>query len=280
MNKTLIDKLGKIYKSTSEDFVFNYMLPSFFIITYLCIITIKYIKTNLLESKTTWSSSKCVPKYMFVSGLLNKEPTESILGSTYDNFEKCVNSLRIYTSGDTTSTSSTTPTTSTTSTTPTTSTMPAILTTLTTPTAPVTPTNSDIINNYNKMLEALKIHGILKEAQYNEYKSKNIEFSTYVYNSFLKEFDMDYTQLNNASVEDIKNIIYSYIKKNYTKILTTYKMLNYFNEDQYKEFSDKNIEFMTLAFIEFITRTGMSYTQLNNSSVEDVKYIVTSLQMR
>jgi hypothetical protein len=130
------------------------------------------------------------------------------------------------------------------------------------------------------MLEALKIHGILKEAQYNEYKSKNIEFSTYVYNSFLKEFDMDYTQLNNASVEDIKNIIYSYIKKNYTKILTTYKMLNYFNEDQYKEFSDKNIEFMTLAFIEFITRTGMSYTQLNNSSVEDVKYIVTSLQMR
>jgi hypothetical protein len=91
---------------------------------------------------------------------------------------------------------------------------------------------------------------------------------------------MDYTQLNNASVEDIKNIIYLYIKNNYTKILTTYKMLNLINESQYKEFSDKNIEFMTAVFIEFITSTGMSYTQLNNSSVEDVKIIVTSLQMR
>jgi hypothetical protein len=204
MNKTLIDKLGKIYKSSGDDFVFNYMLPSFFIITYFFIITIKYIKTNLLESKTTWSSSKCVPKYMFVSGLLNKEPTESILGSTYDNFEKCVNSLRTYTSGDTTSSN---PSTSTTTTNPTTTTTSTTSTTSSTATRPTTPSTADIISNYNKILLAFKMLGKIPEDRYNEFLSKPVDFMTGVHSAFLEASGINYTQLSDASLEDVKNII-------------------------------------------------------------------------
>ena len=258
MNKTLIDKLGKIYKSSKDDFIFDYVVPAFFIITYLCIVTIQYIKTNLLESKTSWSSSKCVPKYMFVSGLINKLPQESILGSTYDNFEKCVKSFRIGKSSDTPNRPSTSTTTT---------------------TSDTTSTSDDIVNNYNKMLQALKILGILNESRYNDYKSKNIDFITDVHDRFLNEFNMVYTQLNDASVEDIKNMIHLYIKNNYKKILTTYKMLDLINEAQYKEFNDKPVEFMTEVYIRFLTESRMSYTQLNNASVEDVISIVTSLNL-
>lgn len=94
MNKTLIDKLSKIYKYSDDDYVFDYIVPTAIIITYVCIIIIKYIQADLLESKTSWSSSRCVPKYMFVSGFINKKINETPLGSTYDNFEKCVNSLK------------------------------------------------------------------------------------------------------------------------------------------------------------------------------------------
>ena len=89
-----IDKLCKIYKSTHDDVIFNYVVPGFFIIIYFFTIVFMYIKADLLEGKSTWTNSMCVPKYMFVSGFLNKKQNESILGSTYDNFVKCVDKYK------------------------------------------------------------------------------------------------------------------------------------------------------------------------------------------
>ena len=89
-----INKLSKIYKSSQDDVVLNYLVPSFFIIFFFVNIVFMYIKADLLEGKTEWTKSMCVPKYMFISGFLNKKPKETILGSTYDNFLKCVDKYK------------------------------------------------------------------------------------------------------------------------------------------------------------------------------------------
>ena len=93
MDKKIV-KLSEIYESSQDDIVFNYVVPGFFIIFFLVNIIFMYIKADLLEGKTTWTKSMCVPKYMFISGFLNKKPSESILGSTYDNFLKCVDKYK------------------------------------------------------------------------------------------------------------------------------------------------------------------------------------------
>jgi len=55
------------------------------------LITIYYIiRINLTLSKTNWEQNKCVPKYMFVSGFIKKEPGFNILGSIIKNFKDCI----------------------------------------------------------------------------------------------------------------------------------------------------------------------------------------------
>ena len=49
-----------------------------------------YIQTVILESKQDWATNMCVPKYMFISGLINKKPGEDLLQATSENFKKCV----------------------------------------------------------------------------------------------------------------------------------------------------------------------------------------------
>jgi hypothetical protein len=81
--------LKKIYVQ-EDSFLADYALPFLLIFTFSLIIFIYYIKANLYESKTDWSTNRCVPKYMFVSGFINKEPGSNVLASIYDNFASCV----------------------------------------------------------------------------------------------------------------------------------------------------------------------------------------------
>ena len=81
--------LKQIYNH-EESFLVDYALPSLFLITFFIIIFIYYIKANLYESKVDWSVNKCVPKYMFVSGYINKDPGKNALSAIYDNFASCV----------------------------------------------------------------------------------------------------------------------------------------------------------------------------------------------
>ena len=85
--------LKNIYKPTDEYFLL-YGLPSSIIIILVMTITSLFMKAQLGESKTNWTINKCVPKYMFVSGFIKKNPDSNELSSTYDNFKDCVNQYK------------------------------------------------------------------------------------------------------------------------------------------------------------------------------------------
>jgi hypothetical protein len=81
--------LKKIYNH-DESFLVDYALPSLFLFAFFIIIITYYIKASMLESKVDWSVNKCVPKYTFVSGYINKETGKNALSSIYDTFASCV----------------------------------------------------------------------------------------------------------------------------------------------------------------------------------------------
>ena len=83
-------KIEKLYKPIDDDIIFSLIIPATFLITFSIIIMQLYIKTTLKESNISWNESKCIPKYMFVSGFINPTPGKSALTSTYDNFNQCV----------------------------------------------------------------------------------------------------------------------------------------------------------------------------------------------
>jgi hypothetical protein len=81
--------LKQIY-TPSDGYILDYVLPTSIIFGIIIVIIHLYIKAELGESKTNWEINKCVPKYMFVSGFIKKNPDSNELSSTYDNFKKCV----------------------------------------------------------------------------------------------------------------------------------------------------------------------------------------------
>jgi hypothetical protein len=95
MNKELIIQLNNTMNNNSS--TMDIVLP--YGIIFICIImTIYYIiNINLLMTKTDWNKNKCVPKYMFISGFIKKEPGLNILGSINKNFKQCVKDTLILT---------------------------------------------------------------------------------------------------------------------------------------------------------------------------------------
>ena len=85
-NKSMNCTLKKLYKPI-DDYMFSYVIPSLFIITMIIYIIGLYIQTVLLESKQDWATNMCVPKYMFISGMINKIPGEDAIQTTYDNLQ-------------------------------------------------------------------------------------------------------------------------------------------------------------------------------------------------
>jgi len=89
--------LQKIYKPDSDGMMVTFVIPFMFSITLIFIVISLYIQATLLESKINWTTNKCVPKYMFVSGFIKKNPGVNPLASTYDNFKQCVNKFKVKT---------------------------------------------------------------------------------------------------------------------------------------------------------------------------------------
>jgi hypothetical protein len=66
------------------------ILPIIIIFIVFCIVLGLMIQIDLSTSGLDWEKNKCIPKYMFISGFIKKEPGLGILASTSQNFKKCV----------------------------------------------------------------------------------------------------------------------------------------------------------------------------------------------
>jgi hypothetical protein len=91
-NTDPITILKEIYKPVDSSYILV-MMP-LLICFFTGIITMYYvIKIDLNVSNLDWEKNRCVPKYMFVSGFIQKEKNLGILGSIDTNFKKCVYKL-------------------------------------------------------------------------------------------------------------------------------------------------------------------------------------------
>ena len=89
-----MNKLKEIYRPT-ESILLDYILPFLIIFIFIIFIFIMYIKVQLLHQATAWTKEKCVPKYMFMSGIIKQNPGRGMLATTYDNFVSCVKEYRL-----------------------------------------------------------------------------------------------------------------------------------------------------------------------------------------
>jgi hypothetical protein len=86
MDKSNIKILSTIFDNKSDGIFTPYIICIIFII-----ITIYYIiRINMTMSKSNWEKNKCVPKFMFISGFIQKEKGLNLLGSTIKNFKQCI----------------------------------------------------------------------------------------------------------------------------------------------------------------------------------------------
>jgi len=90
---TLNLELKNIYKPL-DSILLDYILPFLILLISGIYIFGYYLKVILLQKNATWSNEKCVPKYMFISGLIQPNEGEGYIRSTLTNFEKCVQSNR------------------------------------------------------------------------------------------------------------------------------------------------------------------------------------------
>ena len=87
MDPQNIIQLNQILNNTSS---IDILIPYVICIIFITITTYYIIRINLTLSKINWDKNKCVPKYMFVSGFIQKEPGLNILGSISKNFKQCI----------------------------------------------------------------------------------------------------------------------------------------------------------------------------------------------
>ena len=66
------------------------LIPYIICIIFMLITIYYIIRINMTMSKSNWEKNKCLPKFMFVSGFIQKEPGLNVLGSTIKNFKKCI----------------------------------------------------------------------------------------------------------------------------------------------------------------------------------------------
>ena len=87
MNTENIKTILTIFENKSDiDILIPYIICIIFII-----ITIYYIiRINMTMSKSNWEKNKCIPKFMFISGFIQKEKGLNLLGSTIKNFKQCI----------------------------------------------------------------------------------------------------------------------------------------------------------------------------------------------
>ena len=88
----MVDKdiIKQIYNIDNSESIYTYIIPIIIILVVFIFTIIYLIKINLSASKLNWQVNQCMPKYMFVSGFIQKEENEGALDSTYTNFKKCI----------------------------------------------------------------------------------------------------------------------------------------------------------------------------------------------
>ena len=87
MDDTNVKIILTIFDNKSDiDILIPYIICIIFII-----ITIYYIiRINMTMSASNWEKNKCIPKFMFISGFIQKEKGLNLLGSTIKNFKQCI----------------------------------------------------------------------------------------------------------------------------------------------------------------------------------------------
>ena len=86
----LNSKLNEIYHPQLS--IVEIILPFLIIFIVMCIKLTLMIQIDLTTSSLNWDKNKCIPKYMFVSGFIQKEDGLGILASTQKNFKNCIQS--------------------------------------------------------------------------------------------------------------------------------------------------------------------------------------------
>jgi hypothetical protein len=66
------------------------IIPIIIIFMALCFTIVYLIKIDLSTSNLDWEKNKCIPKYLFVSGFIQKEKGLGALASTQKNFKRCI----------------------------------------------------------------------------------------------------------------------------------------------------------------------------------------------
>ena len=90
MNQEVIYKQLNSLMNQNTDSIIDIFIP-YLICIIVMLITISYIiRIQLTMSKSNWEKNKCVPKYMFVSGFIKKEPGLHVIGSISKNFKQCI----------------------------------------------------------------------------------------------------------------------------------------------------------------------------------------------
>lgn len=208
--------IKKIYEPT-DDIMLSYIIPTIFIITMVSYIINLYIKTQILEGKQDWATNMCIPKYMFISGLINSKPGENPLLATSANFKQCVRQFKDQLFNETYDTSE-----------------PSIPDVVSKPvskpvtaklnvpepepvSAPVvnsaaeavvvdTPDRTKVINNFKKLLLALNVN--IPDDQF-EAGVANLSTEQLIdkMSSYVSQLKMTQSQFDNATVEEIKHNI-------------------------------------------------------------------------
>ena len=91
MSNQLIPKdfLKELY--SPQDPLIIYLIPVIIVFIVIIIVIYYLVLIDLNLSKNNWETNKCIPKYMFLSGFIQKEENEGVLGTIHKTFKKCVN---------------------------------------------------------------------------------------------------------------------------------------------------------------------------------------------
>ena len=83
------DFLKELY--SPQDSLIIYLIPIIIIFIVILIVIYYLVLIDLNLSKNNWETNKCIPKYMFLSGFIQKNENEGVLGTINTTFKKCVN---------------------------------------------------------------------------------------------------------------------------------------------------------------------------------------------
>ena len=74
-----------------DDFYESYGFNIFIILFFISVIFYLLIKIELKIYRKNWASLKCHPKYLYISGFIQREGTLGPINSTFHNYNECIN---------------------------------------------------------------------------------------------------------------------------------------------------------------------------------------------